>query len=51
MKKLVLLFPGIMFGLMLMAGTYSKASAYSVSTQVQKKNVLLEEYTGVGCGN
>ena len=51
MKTLVLLFPGVMFGLMLMAGTYSKASAYSVSTQVQKKNVLLEEYTGVGCGN
>lgn len=33
------------------AGIVSVLDAQSVSTQVQKKAVLLEEYTGVGCGN
>ena len=51
MKKGNFVFPKILFGLVLAAGGFSLASAQSVSTQVQKKNVLLEEYTGVGCGN
>lgn len=33
------------------AGIVPVLDAQSVSTQVQKKAVLLEEYTGVGCGN
>ena len=27
------------------------AGAYEVSTEVSKKNVLLEEFTGLYCGN
>lgn len=33
------------------ASVVSMLGAQSVSTEIQKKAVLLEEYTGVGCGN
>jgi hypothetical protein len=35
-------------GILLLATT---ANAYNVSTEIQKKNVLLEEFTGIHCGN
>ena len=33
------------------ASVVSMLGAHSVSTEIQKKAVLLEEYTGIGCGN
>lgn len=40
-----------LLGLALSLGIVTALEAQSVSTEVQKKAVLLEEYTGVGCGN
>ena len=51
MKRMnVALFRSLL-GLALSLGIVTALEAQSVSTEVQKKAVLLEEYTGVGCGN
>ena len=39
------------FGLLLSFSWVGLAQTHSVSTEPQKKSVLLEKYTGVGCGN
>ncbi|GHT88731.1 hypothetical protein FACS189474_4500 [Bacteroidia bacterium] len=43
MNKIILLIGGLL--------AYSYAGAYHVSTEIQKKKILLEVFTGIHCGN
>ncbi|MDR0348610.1 MAG: Omp28-related outer membrane protein [Tannerella sp.] len=38
---------GLLIGIL----AFAPASAYEVSTEIQKKNILLEVFTGIHCGN